>query len=58
MTFNDSFGDQNYSLDISVKDGAFATESFEHLRASMDYSNKLLNIIKMYKERLRFLFYI
>ena len=44
MTFDDSFGDQNYSVDISVKNGAFVTESFEQLRASMNYSNNLLNI--------------
>jgi len=44
MTFDDSFGDQKYSVDISVKNGAFVNEPFEQLRASMDYSNKLLNI--------------
>ena len=44
MTFDDSFGDQKYSVDMLVKNGAFAAEPFEQLRASMDYSNKLLNI--------------
>jgi len=44
MTFDDSYGDQKYSVYISVMNGAFATESFKQLRATADYSNKLLLI--------------
>jgi len=47
MNFDDSSGDQNYLIDISVKNGTFSTEPFEQLRASMDYRNEILNISEL-----------
>lgn len=44
INFANSMGDQNYSFDISVKNGAFAKEPFEQLKASMEFNNKILNI--------------
>jgi len=44
INFKDSNANQNFSFDISVKNGAFAKEPFEHLNASMDYSDQILSI--------------
>lgn len=44
INFEESTGDQNYSFDISVKNGAFAKEPFEQLKASINYTNQILNI--------------
>ena len=44
INFEDSTGDQNYSFNISVKNGAFAKEPFEQLKASMEFNNQILNI--------------
>ncbi len=44
MNFEESTGAQNYSFDISVKNGAFAKEPFEQLKASMEFNNQILNI--------------
>ena len=47
IEFYDSNGDQNYSFDISVEDGAFAKEPFESLKASMNYADQILRIDKL-----------
>lgn len=44
MNFEESTGAQNYSFDISVKNGAFAKEPFEQLETSMKFNNQILNI--------------
>jgi hypothetical protein len=47
INFANSTGNQNYSFDISVKNGAFAKEPFEQLIISMNYNNQILNINKL-----------
>ena len=44
INFEDSSGNQNYSFDISVKNGAFTKKPFEELKASMELNNHILNI--------------
>jgi hypothetical protein len=44
INFEESTKGQNYSFDISVKNGAFAKETFEQLKASMKFNNQILNI--------------
>ncbi len=47
INFDNYTGDQNYSFDISVKNGAFAKEPFEQLKATMEYNNQILNIAEL-----------
>ncbi|MFC1786151.1 translocation/assembly module TamB domain-containing protein [Candidatus Neomarinimicrobiota bacterium] len=47
INFNNSNVDQSYSFDLSVKNGAFAKKPFEHLNASIDYSDQILSIDKL-----------
>lgn len=44
INFADSTGEQNYSFDISVKNGAFAKEPFEQLKAAMEFNKQILSI--------------
>ena len=44
INFEESEGTQNYSFDVSVKNGTFSDMQFQQLKASMDYNNRVLNI--------------
>ncbi|MEE8341751.1 MAG: translocation/assembly module TamB domain-containing protein [Candidatus Neomarinimicrobiota bacterium] len=44
INFDDSSENQNYAFELSVKNGAFAKEPFDQLKASMELNDNILNI--------------